>query len=266
MSEPQQLAELYAALAKAQAEFPPIERTRTVEVRSDKGNYSFDYAPLDVVIEATRPALTKHGLAVMQPLDTLEGGALAIRTKLTHASGAELEFVTPLQRTDKIQQLGSLITYMRRYAYQAIVGVATDSDDDGNAADDQPRTVTNRAPQQRPQAERPKAPPASQHPPKLLASLLQQLTDLEAAIAKCNKHEEALTLRGVLGGKGKGSELTAAIAKGHESGELNDNHHASLKKTWKRCDDQLAKKLTELAPDAADSFSDNPDDDGREVA
>jgi hypothetical protein len=111
------------------------------------------------------------------------------------------------------------------------------------------------------------APPArAQQPNKLLAELLQRLTELESDIAQCATYEAALALREQLGSKAKASELTARIQQGRESGELNSAHSKTLGATWQRCDRQLAKKLQELTPDAADSFTDDsadPNNDGR---
>lgn len=125
------LGPLAAALAKAQAEFPAITRDRTVTVTTKAGQkYTFAYAPLDVILSAVRPALSKHALAITQLLD---GGELV--TMLLHDSGASLSgrMTVPLGPGDSVQQLGSAITYLRRYAIQAILGVASEEDDDGTA-------------------------------------------------------------------------------------------------------------------------------------
>ena len=124
------LGPLAEALAKAQAEFPPVTRSKTVTVRTKTGgSYTFSYAPLDAILGAVGPALTKHGLALVQMLD---GGALV--TLLMHESGASLEGRAPLPPMDDIQSFGSAITYLRRYAIQALLGIAAEEDDDGNRA------------------------------------------------------------------------------------------------------------------------------------
>lgn len=124
------LGQLAEALAKAQAEFPPVTRSKTVEVRTKTGgSYTFSYAPLDAILGAVGPALTKHGLAVTQLLDH---GDLV--TMLLHESGAFLDGRTPLPPMADIQSFGSAITYLRRYAIQALLGIAAEEDDDGNRA------------------------------------------------------------------------------------------------------------------------------------
>ena len=119
------LGPLAAALAKAQASFPPIVRDKEVAGRS----YSYKYAPLDAILAAVREPLSTNGLAIAQPL---EGADLV--TLLLHESGATLTARTPLPPWDGVQQYGSMVTYIRRYALTAMLGIATEDDDDGEAA------------------------------------------------------------------------------------------------------------------------------------
>lgn len=119
------LGPLAAALAKAQSEFPAIVRDKEVDSRA----YKFKYADLSAVISAVRPALAKNGLAFAQLLD---GDDLV--TMLLHESGAVLSGRVALPREGTVQQLGSAITYLRRYALQAVLGVAAEEDDDGESA------------------------------------------------------------------------------------------------------------------------------------
>jgi len=118
---------LNAALVAAQSEFPPIERSKTVTVKTrEQGSYTFSYAPLDAILEKTRPALVKHGLALTQQLT-----ANGLRTELRHTDGAKIGGTFPLPHTPATaQQLGSLLTYLRRYAIVALLGVAAEDDDD----------------------------------------------------------------------------------------------------------------------------------------
>lgn len=129
--------ELAAALAKAQAAFPPIKKTKTVRVRTKTGGeYTFDYAPLEAVIDAVRAPLTENDLAYTQTLATLPEGVLALRTMLLHGGGERLEDLCPLPVREGMsaQEIGSLITYFRRYALTCLLGIASEDDDDGNRA------------------------------------------------------------------------------------------------------------------------------------
>ncbi len=128
------IAEIAAALSKAQAAFGVIPRTRTVNVKTDKGSYSFNYAPLDVVLDAVRPALAANGLAITQILSGA-GQGLRMRTILLHSSGQFLASEVPLVSVGNTPQaVGSAITYMRRYVITALLGLASEEDDDGNHA------------------------------------------------------------------------------------------------------------------------------------
>lgn len=128
MSE--QLGQLAAALAKAQAEFGTVTRDKHVSITTKTGGkYEFDYAPLESILAATRGPLTANGLALVQSLDD---GALV--TSLYHESGAVIAGRIDLPHTDDIKGLGSAITYLRRYAVQAMLGIAAEDDDDGSRA------------------------------------------------------------------------------------------------------------------------------------
>lgn len=150
---------LFGALARAQANFAPIKRSRTVKVRSDKGDYTFDYAPLEEVIEATRPALAAEGLAVPAFLaDAGEPGEADLHTLLTHESGACIHVVERLPAVGKAQERGSQVTYRRRYQYQCVTGTSPEFDDDGNAADGNKVEGMQQKDQPRRQAPAPKEP------------------------------------------------------------------------------------------------------------
>ena len=126
------LGPLAGALAKAQAAFPPIPRDVKVEVTTRTGGkYSFNYAPLESILSAVREPLSSNALAIAQLLDGPD-----LVTVLLHESGATLTARTPLphQDGDTVQQYGSAVTYVRRYALQAMLGIASEDDDDGNAA------------------------------------------------------------------------------------------------------------------------------------
>jgi len=120
---------LMEALAKAQGE---MEAAKT-----DSSNPYFKsrYADLASVVKASRPVLAKHGLCVMQRLMTDDSGCY-LYTRLGHTSGQWIESKAPINPMKKdAQALGSEITYFRRYAYSALVGVvATGEDDDGERA------------------------------------------------------------------------------------------------------------------------------------
>ena len=128
---------LIAALAKAQSAISSPPRNREVKVKTKSGHtYTFRYATLDHIIEAIRKPLTENGLWFTQVLESGEGGKYRLITRLLHDSGESIESRTPLLVEDTGNQaFGSALTYMRRYALTALLGIAADEDDDANAAE-----------------------------------------------------------------------------------------------------------------------------------
>jgi hypothetical protein len=146
---PESLGELFAALAAAQGEFQPIVKDSTASVQMKAGgSYKFDYAGLDVVIAATQPALSKHGLAFMQLLTES-----TVHTVLAKG-GARIESVIGFQGCANAQEFGSKVTYLKRYARLSILSVfPQDEDDDANTSMGNKADIAKRTPPE------PKAPP-----------------------------------------------------------------------------------------------------------
>lgn len=126
--ESEELNELFTALAKAQ------EAMETAKLDSENPYFKSKYADLASVIKASRPALTKNGLSIIQRvLPNGQMGAMYLHTRLCHSSGQWIEskmLINPPKQD--IQTMGSYLTYLRRYNYSSICGVyAGDLDDDG---------------------------------------------------------------------------------------------------------------------------------------
>jgi hypothetical protein len=171
---------LAIALAAAQAEFPDIPRSKTVTVKTQSGgSYDFAYAPLDTIIKLTRPVLTKNGLAISQLINKAEGGTV-VTTRLMHSGGEFLESHTPVvQIGSGSQAFGSALTYVRRYAYCAILCIQAEDDDDANAADG--NAVAPRAPfpQKTTAAPIPKAAPAVKAAPDATPTAMVRIKSVE---------------------------------------------------------------------------------------
>ncbi len=118
-------------LAAAQGEFPPITRNREVTVKSEKGSYKFEYATLDHILELTKPARTKYGLALAWGCRT-EQGVTTVYGRLLHKSGQWIESSLPLSAADfvKPQAMGSGLTYRKRYIADQLLGLSAAEDDD----------------------------------------------------------------------------------------------------------------------------------------
>lgn len=128
---------LVAALAKVQSEIPDVEKDKIGRVRSEKANYTYRYADLSAVTDAILPLLGKNGLAwVTQPTMTDHG--FVLRYTLLHESGESIYGEYPLPDPARVgpQQVGSALTYARRYCLCAVTGVAPGEDDDDAAAAD----------------------------------------------------------------------------------------------------------------------------------
>lgn len=127
------LGPLAEALSKAQAAFPKVVKDRTAKIDSSKGGYSYKYADLASLLDAVRKPLADNGLALTQPIIVGEHG-MVLHTMLLHVSGAHLDSYYPLAAHERPQEMGSEITYSRRYTAGAILGIASEDDDDGEAA------------------------------------------------------------------------------------------------------------------------------------
>jgi hypothetical protein len=129
-----QQSESIANLAKALS----IVQGKLTYAKKDSKNPFFksNYADLESVWDACRDLLSSNGLAVSQfpGLYSDLDKSMSLVTILTHESGEWLsqEMSVPVSKVDP-QGSGSALTYMRRYALAAVVGVVQ-ADDDGNAA------------------------------------------------------------------------------------------------------------------------------------
>ena len=120
---------LSAALVAALADVAVITKGRT----ADAGSYSYDYADLGDTVREIQPRLAQHGIRVLTPVHGFED-RLACTVILVHESGEELRFdPLPFPYGRDAQATGSMMTYYRRYALTAALGLGT-ADDDGAGA------------------------------------------------------------------------------------------------------------------------------------
>ena len=125
-------SESIANLAKALS----IVQGKLTYAKKDSANPFFKskYADLESVWDACRDLLSDNGLAVVQLPGEYFEGTMALTTIITHSSGEWIsqQMSLPVTKPDA-QGAGSALTYMRRYALAAAIGVVQ-ADDDGNAA------------------------------------------------------------------------------------------------------------------------------------
>jgi hypothetical protein len=121
---------LAEALLAVQSELPTA-----IHKDAENPHFKSKYVTLDGLLAVTRPALNKHGIVLMQWPERAEDGELVLTTRLTHAAAGESHETSMVLLPPKgdPQGQGSAITYARRYSLMAILGLAADDDDDGNA-------------------------------------------------------------------------------------------------------------------------------------
>ena len=75
--------------------------------------------------------MNKNGIAFLQAVDSDTEGKPVIDTILLHESGQYLSTITPVfcKKPDDPQAFGSGVTYSKRYALQAMLGLPTEDDD-----------------------------------------------------------------------------------------------------------------------------------------
>lgn len=122
---------LAKALAKAQSAIKPAAKG------AENPFFKSSYADLPAIAKACRDELAKNDLAYSQ-ITSYEAETVVLETILMHSSGEWLSGTYPVKPVKNDPQgMGSAMTYARRYALAAMVGVvADDEDDDGNAASD----------------------------------------------------------------------------------------------------------------------------------
>jgi len=129
MERSESIVEIAKALAQAQGELR--------DAIKDRDGYGYQYADLAQILQIARPVLSKNGLAVVQSPTVRydeRGTRVVVETVLMHVSGEYLvsELEMPVERgkgMSAAQAIGAVITYARRYALAAILGIAQEDTD-----------------------------------------------------------------------------------------------------------------------------------------
>lgn len=126
---------LWEALAAFQEELPQVVKDKS----ANTGKFAYSYADLATLAPIIIPALAWHGLVWVTWTEIDERGVFLLRYKLRHVTGDAINGVYPLPQDARPQELGSALTYAKRYALLAVTGVApADDDDDAIAAQARP--------------------------------------------------------------------------------------------------------------------------------
>ena len=129
------IGSIAAALAKAQAQLVNPEKSLVGTIRSDQAGAterSFRYAPLSSGLDIVRKTVSQHEIATIQTTSIDEtAGLVRLNTFLAHASGEWIASDWPvcaISDTAAPHRMGAALTYARRYALFALVGIAGEDD------------------------------------------------------------------------------------------------------------------------------------------
>src|SRR6266704_6053200 len=129
------IATIAAALAKAQVELTNPEKSLVATIRSPfprEADRTFRYAPLSSGLDIVRKSLGRHEIAIVQATSIdKESGLLRLTTVLAHSSGEWISSDWPVCQISDIavpHRMGAALTYARRYALFALVGIAGEAD------------------------------------------------------------------------------------------------------------------------------------------
>lgn len=183
MLQSESIAKLVEALAKAQAKITAPPRNREVTVRPRNGGtpYKFEYTTLDALIEHVRGPLTQNGLWFTQTMQRgVDNSGFFLCTTLVHSSGEWIASEMPIYDSNGTnQEMGSLLTYRKRYALSAILGLASDMDDDANEADGNTvENVRDRSPAPKPPGRSPTPDAAKQAAIKFAQAVSKELLEI----------------------------------------------------------------------------------------
>jgi hypothetical protein len=129
-------------------------------VSANKSNPAFKgskYVSLDQLLDAVKPVLAKHNLALTQIVRTLPDGRIGVVTSFRHRDGATFDGGDLFIRADGLepQKIGAALTYIRRQSIQTACCVSVDLDLDGNGLTLSPAVKASPAASQTPQTIRP---------------------------------------------------------------------------------------------------------------
>lgn len=224
------IAGLAVALVALQGKLEAVRKTKTA---GGGGKYSYSYADLAEIMATVQPLLTEAGIAVVQSPANGDGG-VELETLLIHGKSGEYlasSYRLPVAGTNDPQALGKAITYARRYALTAMLGIVTE-DDDGQSA---------RTPEFDPHARRSSS-SSSRRPPADSAPK-------PAASGEGIGTERAAALQGELGRCGVGNALAHArkvLKRNVESlSELTDKEAVRI---WQAASQEQSREASGNVP------------------
>lgn len=154
MRTSENIQDIAKALVLAQKEIEPARKN------AQNPFYKSKYADLGEVIDAVKSPLNNHGIAFLQMCGVGADGGDVVTTMLLHETGQFIATETKIHAIKQDpQEYGKAISYAKRYALQAALGLATE-DDDGNSA-------SGKSDQHKAQQKAPAKQTANPEPPKV---------------------------------------------------------------------------------------------------
>ncbi len=193
---------LYEALAKAQADFTPVPKMSEGAITRER---TFKYASYSTLIRCVRPALSRNGITIFQPLHSM--GDKAVTTTILAGHGASIKSSFMFHADKNPQDFGKCHTYYRRYQLQAMLGIEGDKD-----ADDLPDVNEERAQFTEPAKEKPASPPKALASAATKSASVQSTEQLPATQSEPSTSSSPVTSSQ----NGKGNGKTKAEAKPEE--------------------------------------------------
>lgn len=125
------------ALIKAKKKFTPVV------LDMENPYYKSKFASLKSMKESTDEPLLENGLIVIQPCNSTPEGNILLSTQLIHEDGTSIQSDVVINRGDKTdQQIGSSLSYMRRYQYASLLNLVAETEDDGELGENRKPQTT----------------------------------------------------------------------------------------------------------------------------
>lgn len=169
-------SQINKALVELQANLPRITKDLIAKVKSERTGreYSYTYADLALITREAMPLMSKVGLSFTSR-PTLRGEKFMLAYELRHISGEEIAGEYPLPDRGTPQEVGSAITYARRYSLCAVTGIAPDDEDHDAIVAEKAARRQRREPSQDKATAAPKVKPMSSDQQKRMQKLFEQL-------------------------------------------------------------------------------------------
>lgn len=133
----------HQAMAEFQRRCPAIVKSKTAQIATAKGSYSYRYAPLDEIMDTARPLLGELGLSVYWS-SRIDANGVAVNCRISHVLGHSEdsgEVRMPVSGAEErgggnpAQRVGSALTYARRYSFLSVSGLTPEDDDDAQGTE-----------------------------------------------------------------------------------------------------------------------------------